>query len=93
MQFTGDEFFDSKMTVVTDEATALHALATIVDQGEGSIGVPESHYSIFVELYQRRKEWVVADYIDDPRTAKYTANPLAYRVSPVGRSCILRPLY
>lgn len=88
MQFTGDEFFDDKMTVVTNEATALHALATIVDQGEGSIGVPESHYSIFVELYQRRKEWAVTDYIDQPHTDKYTSNPLAYRVSPSAR---LRP--
>lgn len=81
MQFTGDEFFDSKMTVITDERSALEAFTTIVDQGEGSIGVPESHYSIFVELYQRRKEWSCLDYIDEPQTSKYTNNQVAYRLS------------
>lgn len=79
-QFTGAEFFDEKMTVIVDTKTALQALETIVDQGEGGIGVPDSHYSIFVELYQRRKEWVCINYIDEPHTAKYKHYELAYRV-------------
>ncbi|KAM5533430.1 hypothetical protein V8D89_012868 [Ganoderma adspersum] len=81
-QFTGAEFFDEKMTVVVDTKTALQALETIVDQGEGSIGVPDSHYSIFVELYQRRKEWVCIDYVDEPHTASYKdKNEVAYHLS------------
>ena len=79
-QFIGEEFFGKSMTVVVDTKTALKALETIVDQGEGSIGVPDSHYSIFVELHQRRMEWECIDYIDEPRTAKYGENQLAYRV-------------
>ncbi|KAI1793394.1 ferritin-like-domain-containing protein [Ganoderma leucocontextum] len=81
-QFTGEEFFDERMTVVVDTKTALQALETIVDQGEGSIGVPDSHYSIFVELYQRRKEWVCIDYVDKPHTADYAGkSEVAYRMS------------
>ena len=68
------------MTVVVDTNTALQALETIVDQGEGSIGVPDSHYSIFVELFQRRMEWECIDYIDKPETAKYGNNKVAYHV-------------
>ena len=80
-QFRGEEFFGEKMTVVVDTKTALQALETIVDQGEGSIGVPDSHYSIFVELYQRRKEWTCIDYVDQPHTADYKGkNEIAYRV-------------
>ncbi|KAF8208005.1 ferritin-like-domain-containing protein [Mycena galopus ATCC 62051] len=81
MQFTGDEFFDSKMTVIRNEATALQALETIVDQGEGSIGVPDSHYAIFVELYQQRQNWQTVDYIDAPATDKYKDSEVAYRLS------------
>ena len=90
-QFTGAEFFDDRMTVVVDTKTALEALETIVDQGEGSVGVPDSHYSIFVELYQRRKEWVCIDYVDKPHTADYKNHELAYRVrcSPVASRCSL----
>nr|VWO96715.1 Uncharacterized protein [Ganoderma boninense] len=80
-QFTGAEFFDERMTVVVDIQTALKALETIVDQGEGSIGVPDSHYTIFVELYHRRKEWVCIDYVDKPHTSDYKSRELAYRLS------------
>ena len=80
-QFRGEDFFDSKMTVITNKKTALEALETIVDQGEGSIGVPNSHYSIFVELYQVRKEWTIINYIEEPRTEKYVNNKVAYHVS------------
>ncbi|KZT69515.1 hypothetical protein DAEQUDRAFT_756890 [Daedalea quercina L-15889] len=76
-----EEFFDSAMTIVTDKATALQALETIVDQGEGSIGVPDSHYSVFVELYQRRKEWDCVEYVDEPKTDDYKDNKVAYSVS------------
>lgn len=79
-QFIGEEFFGKHMTVVVDTNTALQALETIVDQGEGSIGVPDSHYSIFVELFQRRMEWECIDYIDKPETAKYGNNKVAYHV-------------
>lgn len=68
------------MTVVTDRRTALQALETIVDQGEGSVGVPDSHYAIFVQLYQMRKEWTCIPFIDEPRTEKYKANTVAYHV-------------
>ncbi|KAF7377627.1 hypothetical protein MSAN_00185500 [Mycena sanguinolenta] len=82
MQFTGDEFFDSKMTVIRDEATALQALETIVAQGEGNIGVPDSHYAIFVELYQQRQKWQTVDYIVAPATEKYrNKNDVAYKAS------------
>ncbi|EKM50629.1 uncharacterized protein PHACADRAFT_263998 [Phanerochaete carnosa HHB-10118-sp] len=80
-QFRGDDFFDSKMTVVRDERTALEALETIVDQGEGSIAVPESHYAIFVELYQMQTEWTCTAYVDEPSTAKYTGHDVAYNLS------------
>ena len=81
------------MTVVVDTKTALQALETIVDQGEGSVGVPDSHYSIFVELYQRRKEWVCIDYVDKPHTANYKKNEVAYRVRHLpSSSCELKAL-
>ncbi|TBU46322.1 ferritin-like-domain-containing protein [Dichomitus squalens] len=81
-QFRGEEFFGEKMTVVVDTKTALQALETIVDQGEGSIGVPDSHYSIFVQLYQRRKEWTCIDYVNEPHTADYKGkSEVAYRLS------------
>ena len=92
-QFIGEEFFGKHMTVVVDTNTALQALETIVDQGEGSIGVPDSHYSIFVELYQRRKEWVCIDYVDKPHTANYKKNEVAYRVRHLpSSSCELKAL-
>ncbi|KIK63446.1 hypothetical protein GYMLUDRAFT_72117 [Collybiopsis luxurians FD-317 M1] len=80
-QFNEAEFFNSKMTVIVDEQTALEALSTIVDQGEGSIGVPDSHYSIFVNLYQNLTQWDCVNYIDEPKTEKYKANQVAYRLS------------
>lgn len=83
-QLRGSEFFDSKMTVVYDKVTALEALTTIVDQGEGSIGIPESHYTIFVDLYQQHKQWRCVDYVDKPSTAAYESkNKVAYHVSPL----------
>ncbi|KAI0027078.1 ferritin-like-domain-containing protein [Vararia minispora EC-137] len=83
MQFGGNEFFYSEMTIVKDEASALEALSTIVDQGEGSIGVSDSHYAIFVNLYQQRQAWACVDYIDEPHTKKYheQGNEVAYRLS------------
>ncbi|KAI0641122.1 ferritin-like-domain-containing protein [Trametes meyenii] len=81
-QLTGDEFFDSAMTVIVDKASALEALNTIVDQGEGGIGVPESHYTVFVELYHQRKKWACVNYVDEPHTADYKGvNEIAYRLS------------
>ncbi|EIW65207.1 uncharacterized protein TRAVEDRAFT_42584 [Trametes versicolor FP-101664 SS1] len=81
-QLRGSEFFDSKMTVVYDKVTALEALTTIVDQGEGSIGIPESHYTIFVDLYQQHKQWRCVDYVDEPSTAAYESkNKVAYHLS------------
>ncbi|KAI0668651.1 ferritin-like-domain-containing protein [Trametes maxima] len=81
-QLTGDEFFDSAMTVIVDKATALEALNTIVDQGEGGVGVPESHYTVFVELYHQRKKWACVNYVDEPHTADYKGvNDIAYRLS------------
>ncbi|KAI0825348.1 ferritin-like-domain-containing protein [Trametes gibbosa] len=81
-QLRGSEFFDSKMTIITDQETALEALTTIVDQGEGSIGIPDSHYSIFVDLYQQHKQWVCVNYVEDPSTISYKdVNNVAYRLS------------
>ncbi|KAI0641117.1 ferritin-like-domain-containing protein, partial [Trametes meyenii] len=81
-QLKGAEFFYSAMTVVIDKASALEALNTIVDQGEGGIGVPESHYTVFVELYHQRKKWACVDYVDEPHTADYKGvNEIAYRLS------------
>ncbi|KIK63443.1 hypothetical protein GYMLUDRAFT_241920 [Collybiopsis luxurians FD-317 M1] len=80
-QFTGAEFFDSEMTVITNKDTAFQALSTIVDQGEGSIGIPDSHYAIFVDLYQNLKRWNCFEYIAKPKTESYTKNPVAYRLS------------
>ncbi|KAI0641115.1 ferritin-like-domain-containing protein, partial [Trametes meyenii] len=70
-QLKGAEFFYSAMTVVIDKASALEVLNTIVDQGVGGIGVPESHYTVFVELYQQRTRWKCVDYIKEPHTADY----------------------
>lgn len=83
-QLRGSEFFDSKMTVIYDKVTALEALTTIVDQGEGSIGVPESHYTIFVDLYQQHQQWECVDYVDEPSTTSYkNKNEIAYHVRPL----------
>ena len=87
-QFRGADFFDSAMTLVRDVPSAHVALETIVDQGEGSIGVPDSHYAIFVELYQRRKEWTCVNYIDEPSTDKYVDKPVAYHVSIFRLCCV-----
>ncbi|OBZ79329.1 hypothetical protein A0H81_00194 [Grifola frondosa] len=80
-QFSGADFFNTQMVVIQDERTALRALKTIVDQGEGSIGVPDSHYATFVGLYSERKKWTCYEYIDEPTTDKYKSDPLIYQLS------------
>ena len=57
MQFSGVDFYGDQMVVVKDLDTAMQALDIIVDQGEGSTGVDDSHYRMFLDLYRNRDMW------------------------------------
>ena len=58
---------------IKDKYTALKAIELITEQGEGGISVPESHYTVFVDLYHRPESWVCYDVIKDPKSAEYPA--------------------
>jgi hypothetical protein len=70
-QFRGVDFFDDKLVVVKDKDTALTALKTIVDQGEGNVGVEDSHYSVFLDLYLNRDGWECHNFKQDVKTTEY----------------------
>jgi len=70
-QFSGFDFFDDQMVVITDQASALNALKTIIEQGEGNITVPDSHYAVFVKLYLNREAWAHFKVKKNPKTKDY----------------------
>jgi len=70
-QFSGLDFFDDQMIVITDKASALKALKTIVEQGEGNVAVPDCHYAVFVNLYSNRGAWRLFNVKKNPKTADY----------------------
>jgi len=76
-QFRGVDFFDDRMVVVEDKHTALKALEVIVDQGEGNVGVEDSHYSIFLDLYLNQGEWECYNVKKDVKTEHYPAGLLS----------------
>ncbi|PVF96133.1 hypothetical protein CPB86DRAFT_522877 [Serendipita vermifera] len=79
-QFDKTEFFP-KCGVVDDLDSALAALELIVDEGEGGAGVDESHYQVFVDLHEQRKDWEHFDLIDKPSTSAYSDYPMLQHLS------------
>ncbi|PCH38724.1 hypothetical protein WOLCODRAFT_161778 [Wolfiporia cocos MD-104 SS10] len=80
-QFSSADFFDDLMVQITDHEGAKKAVYTIINQGEGSIGYPEAHYQMFLELYQKRKAWECWPVIPDPSTKMYENNKYIYQLS------------
>ncbi|KAF9504781.1 hypothetical protein BS47DRAFT_1490060 [Hydnum rufescens UP504] len=83
-QFSGMDFFDDQMTVITGKASALKALTTIVEQGEGDVAVPDSHYTVFAQLYSDREAWVHYEVPKNPKTSDYkgrSTNDFVYKLS------------
>ena len=73
-QFSGMDFFDDQMVVITDRSSALNAMTTIIEQGEGNVAVPDSHYSVFVKLYLNRESWGLYNVPKNPKTKDYKGN-------------------
>ncbi|KIM80115.1 hypothetical protein PILCRDRAFT_822630 [Piloderma croceum F 1598] len=85
-QFSGLDFFDDQMVVITDQASALNALDTIIEQGEGNVAVPDSHYAVFVKLYLNREGWAQLKVPTNPQTKDYKGHSdkdLVYKLSLV----------
>jgi hypothetical protein len=81
LQFSATEFFADKMTQVVDQKSAHDALKIIIDQGEGSVGVEDAHYQMFLALYLNRTEWECWQVPDSPKTRMYETVPFLYEVS------------
>ena len=89
MQFGPDDFFGDAMVIIRDNDTAQKAMTTIVDQGEGAVGVNDAHYNVFLDLFEKRDTWDTFPVPTNPKTEDY--NPQAgkggteylYRVRPV----------
>ncbi|KAG0698478.1 ferritin-like-domain-containing protein [Suillus ampliporus] len=83
LQFSPTEFFPDKMTQVTGQKSAHHALKIIIDQGEGSVGVEDAHYQMFLELYLKRTEWECYAVPKSPTIKKYkdSGNMLVYTLA------------
>ncbi|THG99020.1 hypothetical protein EW026_g3264 [Hermanssonia centrifuga] len=81
VQFSSEDFFGDNMTVVKDLETALKAMTTIVDQGEGSVGNPDSHYHVFLDLYKKRDTWDCYPVGKNPTTESFKDNDYVYRLS------------
>jgi len=83
-QFSGMDFFDDQMTIIIGKVSALKALTTIVEQGEGDVAVPDSHYTLFVQLYSNREAWVHYEVPKNPKTRDYkghSTNDFVYKLS------------
>ena len=68
------------MVIVHDLAGAQAALTTIVDQGEGAIGVEDSHYKVFLDLYEKRDTWDCFPVATNPKTEDYKSDEYLYHV-------------
>ena len=80
MQFGPDDFFGDAMVIVRDNDTAQTAMTTIVDQGEGAVGVNDAHYNVFLDLYEKRDTWDTFPVPKNPKTEDYKNNEFLYRV-------------
>jgi hypothetical protein len=80
-QFSATEFFADKMIQVDDQKSAHDALKIIIDQGEGSVGVEDARYQMFLALYLERTEWTCWPVPNSPNTEMYKADTLLYEVS------------
>lgn len=89
VQFGGNDAFPEDMTVVNNLESAQKAMKVIVDQGEGSVGVKECHYNVFLDLYSKRDQWDCYPVKKNPTAEEFKAtNEYAYKVcsSPSSRS-------
>jgi len=77
-QFSGNNFFGDQLFAVTDQATALRALRTIIEQGEGNLRVDDSHYDVFSKLYSKPGSWEVYHVPDNPTTEGYNEDTKRY---------------
>ncbi|KAL4065367.1 ferritin-like-domain-containing protein, partial [Scleroderma citrinum] len=81
LQYTPEEFFSGYMTQVVDDKTAHDAIKTIIDQGEGSVGVAEAHYQMFLDLYERQTDWECYPVPSEPRVEDYQKTPYVYQLA------------
>jgi len=81
-QFVGNDFFGNQLFAVTDQATALRALKTIIEQGEGNLSVSDSHYDVFSQLYSEPDSWEVYNVPNNPKTTGYKNEDYIYKVRP-----------
>ncbi|KIL59195.1 hypothetical protein M378DRAFT_14985 [Amanita muscaria Koide BX008] len=79
-QFVGQDFFGDQLFAITDKSTALKALATIIEQGEGNLSVEDSHYEVFSKLYSGPSPDVYKAPVN-PKTEDYELDPYVYRLS------------
>ena len=87
-QFVGNNFFGDQLFAITDQSTALRALRTIIEQGEGNLNVPNSHYDVFSQLYSEPDTWEVYQVPDNPKTVGYEDSEhenYIYKVEPLPR--------
>ncbi|KAF8630503.1 hypothetical protein AX15_002874 [Amanita polypyramis BW_CC] len=80
-QFSGSEFFGNSMRVIKDEKDADGAIDLITEQGEGGISVPDSHYSVFVDFYQRQLEWKLLPVKENPKPGDYGSDTFLRHLS------------
>ncbi|KAL4065370.1 ferritin-like-domain-containing protein [Scleroderma yunnanense] len=81
LQYTPQEFFGDLMTQVVNDTTAHDAIKTIIDQGEGSVGVAEAHYQMFLELWERQTDWECYPVPSSPHSDDYTGTPFVYQLA------------
>ena len=84
-QFEGKDFFAGQLFAITDQGTALRALKTIIEQGEGNLSVEDSHYDVFSKLYSEPDTWEVYHVPNNPTTADYKEEEYIYKVGPLSR--------
>ncbi|KAF8637444.1 hypothetical protein AX17_002809 [Amanita inopinata Kibby_2008] len=75
-QFDSTEFFGSSMYTIYSKAEAYKALELITEQGEGGISVPDSHYAVFVDFYQRQLQWSLLPVVNNPTPDDYGVETL-----------------
>ncbi|KAH7909832.1 ferritin-like-domain-containing protein [Hygrophoropsis aurantiaca] len=81
LQFSSTDFFSGQMVRVVDQKSAHEALKIIIDQGEGSVGVDQAHYQMFLDLYMKPMGWTCWPVPTKPTTDGYKSNPLAYELA------------